>query len=46
MEVAGFVKVALGVLFRSGPQVAADEHLEEQSQMNKSAFDPGLISAM
>ena len=44
MEEAGFVQGALGALFRSGPQVAADEHLEEQSQMNKSTFDPVLIN--
>lgn len=35
VEEAGFVKVALGALFQSGPKVAVDEHLEEEGQINK-----------
>lgn len=34
MEEAGFVKVAQGVFFQSGPKVAADEQLQEESQNN------------
>lgn len=35
MKQAGFIKVALWVFFQSGPKVAADEQLEEESQNNK-----------
>lgn len=31
MEEAGFVNMAIWVLFQSGPEVAGDEHLGEES---------------
>lgn len=35
MEEAGFLKVAIGVLFQGGPEVAGDEHLGEESHISK-----------